>query len=277
MTIDFEVEYDNRGRVPEHPEILARAARLASAYREAMIARHRADLDVSYGPTSRQIVDVFRSDAGEAAPVVVFIHGGYWRALEPSAFSHVAAGLNARGMTVALAGYDLCPQVTIAAIIDEIRQACLYLWRRLGRRMLVIGHSAGGHLAATTLATDWQKFGVPADLVPAAVSISGLFDLKPLIHTSMNADLRLDDAEAQRVSPLLWPAPQGRKFDAIVGGAESSEFIRQSRAIAETWGKAGVATRFEAVPGANHFTVIEPLADPDSAMVERLTELVPSL
>lgn len=275
MTIDYEAEYDNRGRVPEHPQILARAARQASEYRDAAIARNRAELDVSYGPTGRQIVDLFYSDAGDKAPLAVFIHGGYWRALEPAAFSHLAAGLNGRGVTMALAGYDLCPQVTIAAIIDELQQACVYLWRRFERRMLVIGHSAGGHLAACLLATDWRKLGAPPDLVPAAVSISGLFDLAPLLQTSLNADLRLDEVSAKQASPLTWPAPVGRSFDAIVGGVESSEFIRQSRTIAEVWSKAGVITRFEAIAGANHFTVIEPLSDPDSAMVERLAALTP--
>jgi len=275
MTIDYEVEYDNRGRVPEHPQILARTARHATEYRAAAIARGRADLDVGYGTTRRQIVDLFYSDAGEAAPLAVFIHGGYWRALEPAAFSQVAAGLNGRGVTMALAGYDLCPQVTIAAIIDEIRQACLHLWRKLAKRMLVIGHSAGGHLAACAVATDWSKFGAPADLVPAAVSISGLFDLMPLLQTSLNADLRFDENSAKAASPLFWPAPRGRSFDAIVGGNESSEFIRQSRTIAEVWGEAGAATRFEAVPGANHFTVIEPLSDPNSALVTRLAALTP--
>ncbi len=205
----------------------------------------------------------------------MFIHGGYWRSLAPAAFSQVAAGLNARGVTVALAGYDLCPQVGIGDIVDQMRSACLLLWRRFGRRLLVLGHSAGGHLSATTLATDWAKHNAPADLVPAAMAISGLFDLAPMIATSMNADFKLDDKEARRLSPLFWPAPQGKALDLVVGGAESSEFLRQSKTMHETWGKAGVATRYAAPGGANHFTVIEPLADPASTMVARLLELLP--
>src|SRR5262245_12166320 len=113
MPVNYEVEYDNRGRVPEHPAILARMADDAKAYRAKAVAEKRADLDVSYGSSPRQIVDIFRSGAGENAPLAVFIHGGYWRALQPSAFSQAAAGLNAHGVTVALAGYDLCPQVGI--------------------------------------------------------------------------------------------------------------------------------------------------------------------
>jgi arylformamidase len=275
MAIDYEAEYDNRARVPEHPAILSGMAQQASAYRTDAVAQKRAELDVSYGPSSRQIVDIFRPQAGADAPVAMFIHGGYWRALQPSAFSQVAAGMNARGVTVALAGYDLCPQVSIAQIVDQMRQACLFLWKRSGKRILVLGHSAGGHLAACMLATDWRARGAPADLVPAAMSISGLFDLAPMIETSMNADFKLDAAEAKRLSPLFWPTPAGRTFDALVGGAESPEFLRQSRSVADTWGKAGVATRYDAPAGANHFTVIQPLAEPQSAMVNRLVQLLP--
>jgi arylformamidase len=274
MAIDYEAEYSNRARVPEHPEILARMAAAAQSYR-ARAAAGGGELDVRYGPTPRQILDIFFSTAGRNAPVAMFIHGGYWRSLQPSAFSQVAAGLNAHGVTVALAGYDLCPQVGIGDIVGQMRKACLYLWRRFGKRILVFGHSAGGHLSATTLATEWLALGGPAMLVPAAMGISGLYDLAPMIATSMNADFRLDVAEARRLSPLCWPAPRGGIFDAIVGGAESNEFLRQSRTITDTWGKAGVTTRYEASAGANHFTVIEPLADPGSAMVRRLLELLP--
>jgi len=275
MTIDYDKEYDTRGRVPEHLAILGRMAEDAKNYRAAAVAAGRADLDVSYGPSPRQIVDIFWSPAGKEAPVAVFIHGGFWRALQPSAFSQVAAGLNGNGVTVVLAGYDLCPQVSIATIVAQIQQACVFLWKRFGKRLLVHGHSAGGHLTGCCFATDWPKLGAPADLVPAAMGISGLYDLLPMVQTAMNADFKLDDEEARRVSPLNWPAPTSGTFDAVVGGTESDEFLRQSRTIVEAWGKAGIATRYEAPAGANHFTVIEPLADPTSAMVKRLVALLP--
>jgi arylformamidase len=170
---------------------------------------------------------------------------------------------------------DLCPEVTIAEIIEQIRHACLFMWLRTGRRMVVYGHSAGGHLAGAMVATDWQALypKAPADLVPAAYSISGVFDLTPLVHVTMAQDLRLDEAEARRVSPLFWPAPKGRAFDAVVGSLESSEFLRQTRIIAEAWGKDGAHTQYEAIAGTNHFTVIDALPDPQSAMVGRLAEL----
>ncbi len=275
MPIDYEAEYNNRARVPEHPQIFAAWVRAAAAYRNAAVTARRAELGIRYGASARQTIDLFFPPEGDAAPLALFIHGGYWRSLEPSSFSHLARGLNGRGVAVAVAGYDLCPQVGIADIVDQMRHACLYLWRRRGRPMLVFGHSAGGHLAACMLATDWKAAApeISVDLVPAAYSISGLFDLAPLVGVTMNQDLRLDAEEARRVSPLFWPAPAGRIFDAVVGALESSEFLRQSRIIAEAWGKAGVATRYEAVPQTNHFTVLDALTNAQSAMVSRLAML----
>jgi len=274
--IDYETEYNNRARVPEHPEIFARWARDAEDYRAKAMMERRAELGLSYGESPRQFIDLFSPRPDVTSPLALFVHGGYWRSLDPSLFSHMARGINAHGVAVAVVGYDLCPEVTIADIIEQIRHACLFLWLRTGRRMMVYGHSAGGHLAGAMAATEWHALypKTPADLVPAAYSISGLFDLAPLVQTSMAGDLRLDDeATARSVSPLFWPAPKDRVFDAVVGALESSEFLRQSRVVAETWGKAGVATRYEAIDGMNHFTVIEPLADPENAMVKRLAEL----
>ena len=146
---------------------------------------------------------------------------------------------------------------------------------RLGRSLVVSGHSAGGHLAACMLATDWPAFNtsLPKDLVVAAYAISGLFDLGPLVETSINNALYLDDATARAASPLFWKAPGRGSLDAVVGENESSEYLRQSRSIVDIWGAAGVATRFGTVPNANHFTAIAPLADPDSEMIARLRAL----
>jgi arylformamidase len=274
MPIDYEVEYDNRARVPEHPEIFAGWTRDAEDYRALAMQERRAELGLAYGESPRQFIDLFSPRPDVTAPLALFVHGGWWRSLEPAMFSHMARGLNAHGVAVAVAGYDLCPHVAIADIIEQIRHACLFLWLRTKQRLLVYGHSAGGHLAGAMLATDWPTLYPKAgDLVPAAYSISGVFDLAPLIGISVNQDLRLDAASAREVSPLTWPAPKGHTFDAVVGGLESSEFLRQSQTIADTWGKAGVATRYEAIPGMNHFTVINALADPQSAMVARLAEL----
>jgi arylformamidase len=271
--IDYEKEYDNRARVAEHPEIFARWHREAQAYRAA--ARD-AEFGIPYGPSPRQTIDLFPAkDDDRMTPLAMFIHGGWWRTLDPAEFSHMAAGLNARGVTVAVAGYDLCPQVSIATIIEQMRSACLYLWRKQHKRIFVYGHSAGGHLAACLAAQDWKAFAsdAPADLVPAAYAISGAFDLTPLLHVSQNQDLRLDAAEARRVSPLHWKVPAGRALDAVVGALESSEFLRQSKLIANAWRARGVETRYEAIPGANHFTIIDALSDASSAMTKRVAEM----
>jgi len=270
MAIDYEKEYDNRGRVKEHPEIFARNERDAAAYRASA---RGAELGLSYGPTPRQYIDLFPAKQG--SPLAIFIHGGWWRTRDPSAYSHFAAGPNARGITVAVAGYDLCPQVSIATIIEEMRAACLYLWRKKRQRILAIGHSAGGHLAACMAATDWKIIAAdaPADLVPAAYAISGVFDLAPLTQISVNADLRLDDKSARACSPLYWRVPAGRMLDAVVGALESSEFLRQSRTVVEAWRQAKAQTRYEEIAGTNHFTVVDPLTNPESAMTKRVVEL----
>jgi arylformamidase len=276
--IDYEAEYNNRARVPEYPEIFARWARDAELFRAAALKDGRAELGLFYGDTPRQSLDLFMPEAGEAAPLAVFVHGGYWRSLDPSLHSHVARGPSANGIIVAVVGYDLCPTVTIADIIGQIRRACVFLWQRFGRRIFVYGHSAGGHLAGAMVATDWPALypKAPADLIPAGYSISGVFDLAPLIGTSVNQDLRLDAAAAREVSPVFWPLKPGHVFDAVVGGLESDEFKRQSRLIAQTW-QGAAQTCYEEIAGKNHFTVIESLVDPQSAMTARVVALAKSV
>ena len=274
--IDYEAEYNNRARVPEHEDIFARWAWEAENYRAEALKSGRSQLGLCYGDTPRQFLDLFQPATEQAAPLALFVHGGWWRSLDPSMFSQMARGLNAHGVAVAVAGYDLCPIVSIASIIAQIRRACAFLWQRQRRRIFIYGHSAGGHLAAAMVATDWAAFypKAPADLVPAGYSISGVFDLAPLLGISLNQDLRLDAASAREASPLFWPLPAGRSFDAVVGGLESSEFKRQSQSLAQTWRQNGAATRYEEIAGTNHFTVIDPLADPRSAMTARLAEMV---
>jgi arylformamidase len=273
---DFEAEYNNRARVPEHPAIMAGWKADAAAYR----ASHSySEIGLRYGSTSRQMVDLFWPDGTRDAPIALFIHGGYWQALDPSHFSHLASAANANGIALAIPGYDLCPQVSVADIIDQVRAATLYLWQRHQRPMVASGHSAGGHLTACLVATDWKALDVeaPADLVPAGLSISGLFELEPLVPTSINNALKLDANEARRLSPLDWPVAKGLTLDAWVGGAESSEYLRQSRAIADAWNAKGVKTAYCEIEGANHFTVLSPFADSASEIAQRLAALARAL
>jgi arylformamidase len=272
MTVDYETEYNNRARVPEHAEIFVRWEREGEAYRKASA---RAELGLKYGPSPRQTLDIFpAANAGANAPLALFIHGGWWRSLSPSSFSQMAKGPNAHGVTVAVAGYDLCPQVSIATIVEEMRAACLFLWRKYKKRIMVYGHSAGGHLTACLVATDWKTLApdAPHDLVPAGYAISGVFDLAPLAKISVNADLKLTDKTAHDLSPLYWQVPAGRILDAVVGAQESNEFLRQSKTIAEAWRQGMATTRYDAPPG-NHFNVLDPLTDAGSAMTARVVEL----
>jgi arylformamidase len=269
MSPDYETEYNNRARVPEHPAIITGWARDAAAYRAA----RPFEGGISYGEGDRQRYDFFPA-TGEG-PVALFIHGGYWQALDRSFFSHMAAGPNMRGLAVAVMEYDLCPHVPLARIVEQTRMAILHLWRKTGKKVIPFGHSAGGHLTAMALAVDWKALdpSAPGDLTPAGLSISGLFDLPPLVGTSINIALGLTVEEARRLSPAIHTPPAGRRLVAAVGGAESAEYLRQGRDICRLWHAHGVETTCLEIEGANHFTVIAGLADRDSELTDRLVSL----
>lgn len=259
--IDLEAEYNNRARVPDHPVHIAGWQRDAAAYR----ATAHCELDIAYGPRERHRLDFFYPRNGDAGgPVVLFIHGGYWQAFDKSSFSHMARGANERGLTVAVPSYDLAPAAKLAEIVAGIEAAADFVMQRTGRPLVASGHSAGGHLAACLMARR---------PIRAAMPISGLFELAPLVPTSINKALGLTIEEANRLSPVDWNPPAGGRLVAVVGGGESSEYLRQSRIIAERWGRAGVATRYHEAPGAHHFNVIAGLADPADPLVEHLVGL----
>ncbi|MBB3018261.1 acetyl esterase/lipase [Microvirga lupini] len=264
--LDFEAEYNNRARVPDHPAHIAGWQRDAAAYRGTA----RCDLDLAYGPGERHRLDLFHPENDDSSgPTVLFIHGGYWQAFDKSSSSHLARGANRRGLMVAVPSYTLAPAATLADIIAEIEMAANFITQRTGRPIVATGHSAGGHLTACLMARPMPQ----QRPIQAAMPISGLFDLPPLVGTSINRALGLTTDDAQHLSPLAWAPPKSGKLVAVVGGAESSEFLRQSRAIVDTWGKAGVTTRYHEVPGAHHFDVIAGLADPADPLVNTLVEL----
>lgn len=271
--LDLEFEYNSAAMIQEYREHIPLWAREATAYRDA--ARGRSELEVAYGDKPRQRLDFFLPEGSPGGPVALFIHGGYFQAQDKASFSHLARGPNAHGVTMALAGYTLCPQASLGQIVDELRQAVAFVCKRFGRPVTVCGHSAGGHLTACMLATDWPAVdpALGAGTVPAALPLSGLFELEPLVSTSINRRLGLDAAEARRLSPLFWPLPTGKSLIAYVGGNESSEYRRQTRSFVARSRAAGLlATGVEAT-GASHFTVIAPLSDPDSALTRDLVRL----
>lgn len=267
--MDLNAQYNNRALVPNHPEIVAGWVKDAEAYRAA----HPQSLGLAYGSHERHAYDLFAGERDSPAPLIVFIHGGYWQGLHRTQFSHMAAGCNAHGLDVAIPSYRLAPEVGIADIIADMQAFCLHLWQTHGRRLVVAGHSAGGHLAACMMATDWSAHGAPADLVVSGMGISGLYDLRPLMPVYVNDALKMDEKTARAASPLCWTPPAQGRFEAWVGGDESREYHRQSETLAATWLGAGVDCCWIESPGDNHFTVVRHLAADDSAMTESLVAM----
>ena len=269
--VDYEAEYNNRVLVPDNGAYGARWANASTVTRETLTV----ELDIPYGPGIRNRFDLFRASKRRmATPLAVYIHGGVWQRGDRKDYSFVANALAARGVDVALPSYTLCPEVKVADIFEELRLFMRALWRKTGRRPVVIGHSVGGTMAAAMLATDWSALpDVPDDLVRSAYAISGVFEVEPYVHTTYNVAVRINAEDARKVSPALWPAPKGRTLVAAVGGEESREFVRQSLDIAARWSAADVKAECVIVPGGNHFSIVDELARPGSAMVERVEGL----
>ena len=271
--LDLNIEYNARKTVPDHAEIAARWDEAAAHYRQEADA----ELDIPYGPSEREKYDFFPAPgARDAAPVCAYIHGGYWRSRDRKCFSHIAKGLNARGISVAIPSYNLVPHVTLLDIIGEMRTFLAALWERTGKRPVAAGNSAGGHLTGAMLATDWAGVdGVPDDLVTSGFSLSGLFDLQPLLRTDINDDVRLDAESAVAASPVFWPLPRkDLKFVAAVGALESAVFKEQSRRVTEVWREEGTAAEHLEVPGCNHFSIVDAVSPPGAMLFERLVSAI---
>lgn len=262
----LEAEYNNRAKVPGHPAIIARWQADAAAFRAGWT---QAETAVAYGPTERTKLDLFWPDRRRDARIAMFVHGGYWQGMDRAFSSHLARGLLAHGVAVAMPSYDLCPNVTMELIVEQLRVCAGFLARRHGRPILAMGHSAGGHLAAMIMAADWAERGIPAHPAPNALALSGLFDLLPILRTSINGPLGMDEASARALSPVLLPPPGGR-IHAFVGGLEGAEYARQSRDIAAAWDGT-----WEVLPGHDHFTIVAELANPESSVVRKALDLMP--
>lgn len=272
----LEAMYNNRARVPEHAEHFRRwAARSADAMRS-----NPREMDIRYGGGPRQHLDVFPTSQPDA-PVIVFIHGGWWRSLDKRDHSFIAPSLTKEGACVVLPNYALAPAVTIPQIAMQMVEALAWTWRNIARhggdpsRITVIGHSAGGHLAAMMLSCLWQVYDprLPADLCKGALSISGLYDLEPIMHTPfLQESLKLTPQQVRQASPALFPPPAQGRLYTVAGALESEEFLRNNQLIRKAWGAQKVPV-CEELPGLNHFSVVEALADPAHRLHELATEL----
>lgn len=266
-------QYNNRALVPEHARHFERWARDSQTARERLGGL----LDVAYGHGEGERLDIFpavRKPGTPPAPVMVFIHGGYWRSLDKSDHSFLAPAFVKRGACVVVPNYALCPAVTIPDIVLQMVKAVAWVYRCIAvhggdpQRITLVGHSAGGHLAAMLLTCLWHRYehDLPPDLVKDALSISGLYDLEPLRHAPfIRESLRLTPDQVSKASPALLPAPfvgDGRGVLVSVAGAdESEEFRRQNRLIREAWGEAAVPV-CEELTGRNHFSALEALVEP---------------
>lgn len=278
MPIDenLENQYNARAAVPEHPAIQADWLRRSEQLRNSLDCK----LNVAYGDSERQKIDLFYAGAPNR-PLHMYLHGGYWQRGERSANHFMAEGLCANGINVAMVGYDLCPAVSLGDIVTQVRRALAWLWRNApslgfdGERIQVCGHSAGGHLTAMLMATHWpdQDAALPADLIQSALAISGVYELEPLTHTSINEAVGMDADSAAENSPALLPPQVDAPFTAAVGGLESTGFREQARTLAEQWRDRTTGVEILEVPGTNHFTVVETLAR-EGVLLERALALL---
>ena len=271
--LDLNIAYNARLTVLNHAEISARWDKQAEQYR----SEANAELDIAYGQGAREKYDFFPAQgSNDGAPLCAYIHGGYWRSRDRKTFSHIAKGLNECGISVAIPSYDLVPNVTLMSIVGQMRAFLTQLWRNANKRPVMAGNSAGGHLSATMLATNWTAIdGVPDDLVTCGFALSGLYDLHPLLNIDVNNDVRLDDKSAREASPVFWGAPrEGLKFITAVGARENGVFKEQSRRLTEVWGEAGIETEYLEVPECNHFTIVDAVSTPGEMLFERLVSTV---
>jgi arylformamidase len=263
----YDEQYNNRARVANSAEVLRQWSRQS----KAALAGLQSTLDVPYGDDTSEHLDIFPAAGGRRdAPVLVYIHGGYWRALGKQDQSFVAPPFVEAGAMVVIPDYALCPAVTVEHIVMQMVRAVAWVHRHAveyggdRKRIVVAGHSAGGQLAAMLLACEWTRFSadLPADVVKAALSLSGVFELEPLRHAPFLApDLNLSAADAVRLSPACLPAPPRGQLAAFVGADESEEFLRQNRLIESAWGRR-IVTQREAVLDRNHMTIVGDLAVP---------------
>jgi arylformamidase len=259
----LDLQYNNRARIPEHAEIFERWDRASTLAREKSVCQ----LDLYYGKGPSEKLDVFLPSR-DNAPILVFIHGGYWRSLDKRDVSFVAPSFVQDGAMVVVPNYALCPAVSIETITLQLVRAVEWAYRNAATygadrgRIVVAGHSAGGHLAAMMLSCLWNQVSkdLPRGLVSSALAISGVFDLEPLRRTPfLKDDLKLSAASARALSPAYFPAPEG-SLSAVVGAEESEEFLRQNELIRRAWGSRAVPV-CEQIQGANHLNVLHNFAD----------------
>ena len=271
-------EYDNRAKVPAFTDYLERWSERSRTLRDGS---HR---EIAYGSSPAETLDLYpaagAAAAGAAAhgtgpaPMQVFFHGGYWKSLSRHEFGFVAESFRPAGIATAVVDYGLIPAVTMDELVDQCRRALAWLWEHAGEhgldraRIHISGHSAGGHLVAMLLATDWPAFrtGLPADLIKGGCAISGLYDLEPIRLCYLNEELGLDPDTAARNSPVRLIVRNPAPLLLPVGELEGSEYRRQSEDLASAWRRQGLSPEVLVMTGHDHFSIVDQLGDPESEL-----------
>jgi len=266
MITNWDDAYANGDHIRGAAEFPGMWARLAAAFRDEMAASNRAELDIAYGNAAREKYDLFLPE-GTPKGVVVFVHGGYWKAFDKSTWSHLARGAVARGWAVCLPSYILAPDARLSEITRQIGAAIDHVANRISGPIHLTGHSAGGHLVSRMNCVSSPLSAATQARIKNTVSISGLHDLRPLLKTAMNDVLKLDEAEAIAESAALTRPHLPCSITCWVGADERPEFVRQNDLLANIWTGLGAATRAVEAPDKHHFDVIADLADPDSDLV----------
>ncbi|TRL40511.1 alpha/beta hydrolase [Rhizobium straminoryzae] len=258
---DWDDAYTNGGNIPRGERWPDAWVEPASAYRERLAADGRAKIDLAYGEGARHRFDLFLPETTPRG-LVVFVHGGYWQALDKSYWSHLAAGSIESGFAVAMPSYTLCPQARVGDIVREIAAAITDAAGEIDGPIHLTGHSAGGHLVTHMVAAPSPLPEAVRARVRTVVSISGVHDLRPLIHTNLNVKLRLSPEEAAAESPVLMRPGENTRLFCWVGGNERAEFLRQNALMASLWLGLGAETGAYVEPDRHHFSVVDGLADP---------------
>lgn len=278
MSIDpLDRDYNPRVGVPDIAALFARWQQNAADARTGLQCR----LDLRYGPSSAETLDFFPASEPNS-PLLIFVHGGYWRALDKKDFSWVAPAYVADGLSVAVLNYGLLPATPLSEIVAQIRRACIWIYSHAAelqidaKRIVCSGHSAGGQLTAMMLATHWPDIatGLPQRLLSGAVSVSGVFDLEPLTRAPfLRDDLRLDDVLVKQLSPVHLELHNDVPFVRAVGARETPAFHRQSELIAEHWPLVCRSPLID-LPECNHYTACEALATPTSSLFRTVSDLL---
>ena len=277
----LELEFNPRAVARNIDERLAAGAADSAATR----ARLDCEIDVRYGPGENETLDIFPapgsgSGSKRGAPVLLFIHGGYWRAMDKSDYSFVADAFQPAGATTVVINYDLCPSVTLDTIVDQTNRSIAWTFRNIAEhggdpdRLYVAGNSAGGHLTAMALAHDWEAEGLPADIIKGAIPITGVMDCEPVLDITVNEEVRLEPEAARRLSPLRNPPRRALPLLVAVGGAEPALWIKMSEDYAALCRGRGIECEYMEMPDHDHFDVSRAVGDPESPLTRAMLRMM---